>query len=278
MTGTVVNAVNDAFVSGASVQIFAGINAPETNPVVASGTTDANGAFTLSAVAVGTYTLVVGRTGFSKSRTTAVVVGGATHDNRVPLAPSLTGTQIRVVLSWGDCVANQSVPCDLDSHLTGPASEPDEGRFHVFYISPAYVNGADSVGVLDNDATSGLGPETITLRQKAAGVYKYYVHNYSAGTDTTNAQLSNSAQARVQVYQGSTLIATFVPPTGQPGTLWAVFQVEGTNLLPVNQILKLQDFSEVPADFMIVGSTPDRDLERLVRDLQRHRAKARKQF
>jgi hypothetical protein len=275
LTGTVVNALDDAAVSGATVQIFAGINAPETNPVIGSTTTDLNGAFTLSAVASGTYTLVVGRSGFSKSRTTAVVVGGAARDNRVPLSPTLAGTGIRVVLSWGDCVANQSVPCDLDSHLTGPASAPDEGRFHVAYFNDAYVSGTDSVGVLDNDATSGLGPETITLRQKASGVYKYYVHNYSAGTDTTSTALSNSAQARVQVYQGSTLVATFVPPTGQQGTLWAVFQVEGANLLPVNQILKLQDFSEVPADFMRVGSTPDSDLQRLVAELQRRRTKTR---
>ena len=278
LTGTVVNALDDAAVSGAAVQIFAGINAPETNPVVASTTTDVNGAFTLSAVASGTYTLVVGRSGFSKSRTTAVVVGGAARNNRVPLSPTLAGTGIRIVLSWGDCLANQSVPCDLDSHLTGPASAPDEGRFHVAYFNEAYVNGVDSVGVLDNDATSGLGPETITLRQKASGVYKYYVHNYSAGTDTTSTALSNSAQARVQVYQGSTLVATFVPPAGQQGTLWAVFQVEGANLLPVNQILKLQDFSEVPADFMRVGSTPESDLQRLVAELQRHRTKTRKQF
>lgn len=278
LTGTVVNALNDAPVAGAAVQLYDGLNAPEANPLIASGTTSANGTFSLSGVASGTYTLVVGGTGFSKSRTSAVVVGAQTRDNRIPLAPTLTGTGLRIVLSWGDCVADVTVPCDLDSHLTGPASPPDTGRFHVAYWNEAYVNGTDSVGVLDNDATAGLGPETITLRQKAAGAYKYYVHNYSAGTDTASTQLSNTAQARVQVYQGSTLVAAFVPPTGQQGTLWAVFQVEGTSLLPVNRILKLQDFSEIPADFMVVGAERDRDLQRIATELQRQRSKTRQQF
>jgi hypothetical protein len=274
LTGTVVNALNDAGVSGAQVKLFAGINSNGSNPscttscdaAVAQTTTAANGTFTLSGIAPGTYTYSVTASGYTFSRSIAVSVTGVTRDSRIPLSPVLSGNAIRIVLSWGNCT-DPDVPCDLDSHLTGPRSAPDTGRFHVAWYDTIYVSAPDTVGILDNDNVSGLGPETITLKQKAAGTYKYYVHNFSDAFDTTSTRLSSTSQAKVDVYQGTNLVATFFPPAGQTGTVWAVFQVEGSTITPVNQMLKIQDFSEVPADFMVIG---DEDVRRLVRDLRLH--------
>lgn len=272
ITGLVVNALDDAAVAGAEVKVFAGINPPDANPIVASGITDANGNFTLGSVPAGTYTVFVGKSGFSRNQKSTVVVNAVTSNVRVPLSPVLTGTNLRIVLSWGDCT-NVNVPCDLDSHLTGPTSAPDTGRFHVAYFNEFYFSSPDTVAVLDNDAVSGLGPETITLRQKAAGAYKYYVHNFSDGSDTTSMRLSSSAQARVDLYQGSNLVAVFFPPSGHPGTLWAVFQVEGTTITPVNQIIRFQDFSDLPSDFIRIGSADASDVRRILRDARTHRSK-----
>ncbi|MEX2153195.1 MAG: Ig-like domain-containing protein [Gemmatimonadaceae bacterium] len=272
ISGIVVNALDDAAVSGADVKVFAGINAPDANPIVASGVTDANGNFTLPSVPAGTYTVFVGKSDFSRNQKSTVVVNAATSNVRVPLSPVLTGTNLRIVLSWGDC-ANVNVPCDLDSHLTGPASAPDTGRFHVAFFNDVYFSSPDTVAVLDNDAVDGLGPETITLRQKASGVYKYYVHNFSDGADGTSTRLSSSAQARVDVYQGANLVAVFFPPSGQPGTLWAVFQVEGTTITPVNQILDDQVFNDPPSDFMRIGGADANDVRRVLLDARQHRSK-----
>jgi uncharacterized protein YfaP (DUF2135 family) len=273
MTGTVFNALNDAPVANATVRLFAGINSSASDPnsgvttpgAVATTTTTANGTFTLASVPAGTYTYTVTGTGFSYTRVVAVAIAATTRDTRINLSPTVSGNGLRIVLTWGDCVANPAVPCDLDSHLTGPTSPPDaSGRFYVAYFNPFYYNSPDTVAVLDNDAMDGLGPETITLRQKAAGAYKYYVHNFTDGADTTSTRLSTSAQARVNVYQGANLIATFLPPSGEEGTVWAVFQVEGTTITPVNQMLKMEDFNELPADFMRVGGGDDADVVRQV--------------
>lgn len=272
LTGTVVNALNDAAVPNATVSLFAGINPSASDPnsgvsetPAATATTATNGTFSMQSVPAGTYTYRVTATNFSFTRTVVVSIGATTRDTRIPLSPTVTGNGLRIVLSWGDC-SDPAVPCDLDSHLTGPTSPPDPaGRFHVAYFNDFYFNSPDTVAVLDNDATGGLGPETITLRQKAAGVYKYYVHNYTDGADTAGTRLSTTSQARVNVYQGANLIATFLPPAGQQGTVWAVFQIEGTTITPVNQMLKIQDFSEVPADFMRIG---DDDTRRLLSTLR----------
>jgi len=276
LTGTVVNALNDAAVPNATVNLYAGINPSASDPSgtqtpgpVATATTATDGTFSMLGVPAGTYTYRVTATNFSFTRTVVVSIGSTTRDTRITLSPTVIGGGFRIVLTWGDCT-NPEVPCDLDSHATGPTSPPDAaGRFHVAYFNEFYFNSPDTVAVLDNDAVSGLGPETITLRQKAAGIYKYYVHNYSDGADTSSTRLSTTAQARVNVYQGTNLIATFQPPSGQQGTVWAVFQVEGTTITSVNQMLKIQDFSEVPDDFMRIG---DEDTRRLLSTL---RAKAK---
>jgi hypothetical protein len=280
LTGTVVNALNDAAVSGATVRLYAGINSNGSHPsctttcdaFVAQATTAADGSFTITGVAPGTYTYTVTAAGYTSNRRVAVSVTAVTRDSRIPLSPALTGTDIRIVLSWGNC-SDPDVPCDLDSHLTGPASAPDTGRFHVAYFNDIYQSESTVVAALDNDATNGLGPETITLRQQAAGIYKYYIHNFSDGFDTTGTRLSATSQAKVEVYQGATLVATFFPPAGQAGTVWAVFQVEGTAITTVNQMLKIQDFTEVPGDFMRIGVSEE---QRLLDALRRHQARVKR--
>lgn len=279
LTAVIVNALDDAPVPNALVTLFPGLNPPSADPAtgvttpaaVAEGVTDAQGLFAFPSIPPGTYTLAVGGDGYSATRKVAVSVGAASRTVRIPLSPLVTGDPgaLRVVLSWGDCAANQAVPCDLDAHATGPASAPDEGRFHVAYFSDLYLRGSDTVAVLDNDATEGVGPETITLRPREAGIYKYYVHNYTDGSDTTggmdtsSTRLSTTAQARVDVYRGANLVATFFPPSGQPGTLWNVFQYDGTTLTPVNEMIRVQDFPVVPGDFLRMPD-PERDEQRRI--------------
>jgi hypothetical protein len=271
LTGTVVNAVTDGAVAGATVRLFNDITPNASLPNCTTGctplmqtTTTAGGGFTFASVPAGTYTYTVTASGFSFTRRVTVALSAQTRDTRIVLSPAPTGAALRIVLSWGDC-ANPSVPCDLDSHMTGPASAPDTGRFHVAFYQRSYFSSPDSVAVLDNDAVNGLGPETVTLRQKAAGVYKYYVHNFTDRLDTASTRLSTTAQARVEVYQGTNLLGTFLPPSGQQGTIWAVFQIEGSTIIPVNQMLKIQDFTQVPGDFMVIR---DPDVERLMQDVR----------
>ena len=260
ISASVVNALDDSPVAGATVGVFADINAPSTNPnsgvtspaAVAQGTTDAFGNVSFASLPPGTYTYLVTAAGFSFTRKVAVSISGLSLSSRIALAPVVAGevAGLRVVLTWGDCQGGASnlIPCDLDSHATGPGAS-GEGRFHVAYFNGLHLSGDDTVAVLDNDATGGLGPETVTLRPRTSGVYKYYVHNYTDAADSMSTRLS-SARARVDVYRGTDLVATFFPPPGAPGVLWAVFQVEGSTITPVNEMIRIQDFPSVPGTFL----------------------------
>jgi hypothetical protein len=241
--GKVVNALSGSAVAGISVLAFKGINAApsprhDTLPS-ATTTTDGSGNFTLS-VPAGNYTLLYGATGYSKTTGGATAASGATKTLAdVLVAPSAVGSGLYIVLTWGDCsVPANNVPCDLDAHLTGPKLAPDTvpPRFQVFNGNLRYVAGTDTIAALDVNDSNGRGPEIIGLRPAApVGIYKFYVHNATAGT-TANMALSDSASARVDVYQDNQLIGTFFPPSGVSGNVWNVFNYDGARLIPVGTI------------------------------------------
>jgi uncharacterized protein YfaP (DUF2135 family) len=122
------------------------------------------------------------------------------------------------VLTWS------SSPYDLDSHLTGPLS--DGTRFHLFYGDPvAQDNNGDVVATLDNDVTTGYGPETVTttINALAQGTYRYFVHDYSNQYNSASTDLANSS-ATVRVYRNNALVNTFTVPNAA-GTVWHVFSI-----------------------------------------------------
>jgi hypothetical protein len=254
--GTVINAVNDAAVAGATVKLFANIEPPSsdansglTTPLpVATTITDAAGAFAFAAIASGTYTIAVGGAGFAATRVVTAAVANASRISRVALSPMFTTAGLRAVVTWGDCQTTANVSCDLDAHLSGPSVAPDTGRFHVAFFQRTYTPAGVGVAKLDNDAQSGPGPETITFRAASPGVYRFYVHDASSGYDSTSTRMATS-RVRVDVYSGTALVATFYPPRGGLGTVWEVFEYDGTSIIPVGQMVRVQDFTRVGADF-----------------------------
>ena len=130
--------------------------------------------------------------------------------------------------------------------MTGPIPNSSQ-RFHIYYGEPCYpqdsctfdndgntVPGANTDAVLDHDDTSSFGPETTTIVRQYSGAYKFFVHDFP-GNDPTSTALSNSG-AQVKVYQGNTLVATFNVPTNQAGTVWTVFELNGSTITPINTI------------------------------------------
>jgi hypothetical protein len=92
-----------------------------------------------------------------------------------------------------------------------------------------------SIVHLDLDDTSSFGPETTTLLQQINGVYRFSVHDFTNRFSQTSSSLSNS-QAQVRIFRGSDLVATFNVPLGQPGTLWTVFEMNGSTVIPINSM------------------------------------------
>jgi hypothetical protein len=148
---------------------------------------------------------------------------------------------LRVVLHWG---AN---PRDLDSHLVYENQ-------HVFF---SQRKGKDAN--LDVDDVDGYGPETITIEKKHTGTrYVYAVHNFTDGERTRTPALSNTADAKVFVYVGSSLVRTFRPPRGQAGNVWVVFAIgENGEFYDINQFSDIATRNDVdrPLAAIVKGDT-----------------------
>lgn len=199
-------------ISGITVYARSGVN-NSSGEVVVTASTNSNGLYSLSNLAVGNYTLqfVDERElededyRYTTGTINVAVIGDTIIANQNIVLnnnATITATSMRIVLTWG------SSPSDLDSHLT--TSNGD----HIWYSNKTY-----EWGNLDVDDTSSYGPETITISTIEEGVtYTYYVYNFSGGG---NSVLSNSG-ASVTVYIGDTESYTFTVPSGS-GRYWTLF-------------------------------------------------------
>lgn len=143
---------------------------------------------------------------------------------------------VRIVLSWG------AFPEDLDSHLTGPTNSGN--RFHVYYSNDNVSDGTHAY--LDVDDTESYGPETITITQYVAGVYRYSVHNYDNDGVDGGQEIYNSP-AKVEIFDSNGLIATFNPKpfTAGSGNTWRVFEFsisnDVVNVTNIDQYVYVED-------------------------------------
>lgn len=154
--------------------------------------------------------------------------------------------QMRFILTWGD--AKSGAISDADSHMIGPKAG-GKGVFHTYFSQKEYYedntysdyyyeNSDDSercVG-LDVDDVDWEGPETTTIYKETPGIYRFYIHDYTNGGNTSCSELSES-QVRVEVYSGNFLLATYHVPA-QEGTLWHVCNYNSVTgeLITVNKM------------------------------------------
>ena len=218
--GAVRDATTNAAVAGATIELRQGGNNTTGNPV-ATTTSNAGGSYSFQSQPAGTYTVLAVRQGYTPSAVTVTAFGTSSSAPLIFLSSGSGNIAWRFVLSWG------ASPSDLDANLTGPIPN-SQSRFHV-YFSTRGSSSASPFTVLDVDQVDGLGPETITMVQQFAGVYRYYVNNFSLET-----ALSTS-NARVDVYRGSTFVNRFFVPAGS-GTYWTVLELDGNTLTPINTL------------------------------------------
>ena len=217
ISGTVRNARTTAPIGSATVELRVGQNVT-AGPVFATTTADAGGYYSISNLPAQVYTVTARASGYGDGFRTGIVVGATTLSGQdVLLTPIGSPTEMYIVLTWGE------VPRDLDSHLIVPGFASD-----VAYYNRGNLTSAP-FAQLDIDDTSGFGPETITITQVLPGRYTYYVYNYSG------SPLLETASAKVEVFRGSTRIATFDVPN-EAGRIWTVFTMDGTTIVPINHV------------------------------------------
>lgn len=226
ISGTIRDAVSGLGVDGLDIDFRRGINT-RFGEILNSVTTDNNGLYTVSGLSAGNYTAEITGASYQTAFFNAIVLGGQENNNQnASVSPLVLSGETRIVLSWGEN------PFDLDSHLTGPL-EASSDRFHIYFGQLGSAS-ASPFAFLDVDDTFSFGPETITINQQGAGVYRYSVHDFSNSSATSGSALAQS-NARVQVLRDDGLIAEFNVPN-QPGTLWTVFELEGNQVTPINSL------------------------------------------
>lgn len=229
ITGQVYNALTGEKVSGVVVNFRRGWN-KKTGATVSTGEspaqTDSAGSYQV-VLPYGNYTAEFIKDGYVTGYVNVICALNFTTPQNATITPVLSEDEYRVVLTWG------ATPADLDSHLTGPAT--NSSRFHVFYSNKNFIQSDGSAANLDVDDTSSYGPETITfkLNPNVNGVYRYSIHDFTNKTSTTSQVMSLSG-AQVKVYNGEALKATFNVPTNKVGTVWEVFEVDNGVFKPIN--------------------------------------------
>ena len=217
VSGTILNAVDRSPVANALVTISG-----------QTGTTNANGNYTIHNVGTGNHDAAGSSDGFcpfSAPFTIPDDYDGESFTYNFSMSPVLEAGQIRMVLNWG------ATPPDLDSHLLTPDIE---GSTHHIYYSNVGSYAAVPYAKLDTDDVNGYGPETITISQLFTGTYAYYIKNF---TGNSEGLLNSGAVA--QIYSGESCTATIIEvPTDADGLYWYVCDIDGASgdITVVNQI------------------------------------------
>lgn len=234
-SGFITDALTGEAIEDVTIEVRPGKGNTEGD-IAETTTTNEEGRYSLEFPA-GHYTIVVSKDGYVSNTRDIVVIGGEERDNQnATITSQMEETDFRIVLTWGE------TPRDLDSHVTGPAHDYWQERFHVFYGYTSYEDEFSDVN-LDVDEMSGFGPETVTItKMRQDETYVYAVHDYTNSFEETSDEMSYSG-AKVEVYKGNSKIETFNIPTDNVGNVWTVFEIKNGNIIPVNTF-KTIEFSE----------------------------------
>jgi len=167
----------------------------------------------------GTYTREVTGASYAEMKDDIIILGDSNETekhNIIFLSPIFKG--VRAVLVW------DKLPQDLDAHVILPSG---------FEVNFTKKSSDDGHVTLDVDNLKGYGPETVSMKDLAPGVYKYYVNRFS-----NEAPLSQS-NAKVKIFNANQLYGEIsVPTTNDTYENWHVFNYDAaTNTLElVNQL------------------------------------------
>lgn len=158
ITGAITNAQTGAFIAGANIQILQGIT------VVGSAITDANGLYTVSGLAPGSYVVSVSASNFQSTTQSVSVSANATTTVNLSLQPtpgSLSGLITDSIISiplagstigiWNQNVLVASTVTLLDGTYSISGLAP--GNYTAIISLPSYQNASVSVTIFANQNT-----------------------------------------------------------------------------------------------------------------------------
>jgi hypothetical protein len=249
MSGTITNAVTGDNMSNVSLSvrngIFENLSPTDTQGFYVFGSTDSNGAWSLTKD-VGSYTIKVVKSGYYTNNFNAHSCDNQT-DQDYQMSELLNEGEMRIMLRWRK--TDPVTATDLDSHLQIPDNA--NSTHHIMYKNAyrTYYYATDNSTcpscssdqlsdnvTIDIDDKSPPGGETITISKVRSGTYSFSVHNL---TDSDNRSITNLRQSRAKVKVfycpvGTDCNCNACPAAGnlikkkfhvpnKKGTLWRVF-------------------------------------------------------
>jgi hypothetical protein len=228
------NGVTQEPMTGVPLQLRSGTETISGTPV-ATGTSDAQAFFTFASVAPGTYTVVAAAPGFTYGIATVQVPSGFSTFAQLSLSPVGAPGETIVQVVW-----SSNAEMDLDARLELPAAQAV-----ISQANPGDCPAAKPLPCLRTGNSFGGRPEEIIIGQQVSGTYRFYVHNYSADAFDFQPPDQSLADSRpiVRVFRGSSQAPsqTFFVPRSL-GNLWAVFDLNGNTITPVNLMATVDDW------------------------------------
>jgi hypothetical protein len=237
ISGIIKDAVTGNAIQGVSISIRSGLNVRSGDTISGkTDTTDSNGAYTLSSMNPGSYTIQGSKDNWISTYFNVRSCTGASGINS-NLSEQLAAGAMRIVLSWEGAE-------DFDSHLEIPCTAGNcsgsnaADKSHLWYTADYHnytdiVSSGDNV-TLDQDNTDGsaspcgstCGPETITISKIRSGTYRYHVYAYDQSSSTSSRHIADNGTV-VQVFYNNSSTNFDVPST--VGNLWTVFDFDIDN-------------------------------------------------
>lgn len=253
VSGRFIDALTGSTVNDVTYEVRDGWN-NTTGAIIESETVDGEYSFDIVA---GNYTILAKADDYIAGTANIAVTGNSFAKKDIILSPEGgvsegAGGNMRFVLTWGE------YPRDLDSHMFGPTVD-GEDVFHTFFREKNYYEENELIANLDLDDTTSYGPETTTVyTPNAAGTYSFYVHDYTNKDSDDSRSMSNSS-AKVVIYNGNSLFATFHVPTDVGGTVWHVFDYDAATgiITPVNTMSYSSNVSDLGRNDISVVSITD---------------------
>jgi len=249
LSGYIINSQTGYGMVNAKVSLTDDLTAINGDNATFFALTNSDGSYLINEVEVGSYRMIIESSGyFTRIISDVQIVEGENFAPQQIVVEAPESGSLRIILTWGEA------PYDLDSHLTGPAS--DGSRFHVYYGN---VYNADETVDLDVDDLVSYGPETITMHSLLTGVYRYSVHNYSDQSVTGGAGIYNSP-AHIEAYDATGLIEAFdAPVCSVSSNTWRVFEIvvsgNSKTINPINEYVTADYSSDIDA-FKNAGVKP----------------------
>ena len=238
ISGQLTDALTGELIRNANLEMRWGINPPEENDVLYTGSTGTLGRYTIENVKAGVYTIFASKSGYRDGSFIVKVIGAELTANQDGfLSPTIEGEEMRIVLTWG------VRPGDLDSHLWAPHNGCEtDNPFHLYYPDAgSWGHGCTAYFSLDLDDTSSYGPETTTIWQwNPTGTYRFLVHDFTNHSSCTPSifpckAMSNSGATVTVLTSTDTYVYNITPDVSATG--WRVFDVDAAThtIIPLNE-------------------------------------------